>query len=431
VYCGLVVFVGVAAALLRMRRRLVPLMVFAAAGSLLSIWFIPLERLLLDIPGIRIVVFNRALPVVALCLCLIGAVGLSRLFSGRHDRAVVLAALGAATLSIAAAPAIAVAGLWVVLFAALAVARWRPDAGWVLVLVVVLVDLVPWGRSMLPVGRRDLFYPATAATSEMIGQTRRNGPWRVVATGTGYYPSTLAMHGLEDVRYHNPLVPQAYAEVLEGAFGFHDRREYFSDIRIKNQALLDFLNVRVVATRGGRGKVPGLKWLETPGDGIHLARNPDALRRLFIAPSAEVVPTDEVIASVAGLTDPRRVVVAAEDIGTWIPPERSWVPRAVRVEKLDRGRIELTLPAGGEKLLATSLTVPEGWRAMAEGRRLRTVTVNGAFLGVVVPAGVDAVHLRFVPPGLRLGLLFCAFSIATLVLGPFFWSRRNPGVPGA
>ena len=99
-YCGIVVFAGVAAALVRMRRRVRPLLAFAIVGSLLSVWFIPLERLLLSIPGVRIVVFNRVLPVVALCLCLIGAVGLSRLFSGRAGRAGLLAVLGAAAISI-------------------------------------------------------------------------------------------------------------------------------------------------------------------------------------------------------------------------------------------------------------------------------------------------------------------------------------------
>jgi hypothetical protein len=428
VYCGIVVFAGLAGALLRLRRRLVPLVAFAVVASLFSIWFIPLERLLLGIPGIKIVVFNRVLPVAALCLCLIGAVGLSRLFSGRASRAALAAVLGASALSVAVAPSLGVATLWVMVFATLLVARWRTDVGYALVLVVVLVDLVPWGREMLPVGRRELFYPPTAVTTELIRRTEHDGPWRVVGTGYGYYPSSLSMHGLEDVRYHNPMVPQAYGRVLGTVFGFHEQHEYFSAFQFRDHPLLDFLNVRVVAITDGRRVPQGLQRVRSPGDGVQLARNPGALRRFFIAPSAEVVPRADVIASVAGLQDPRRVVIAAEDLGDWRPPERPWVPRAARVEHMDPGKIDLAVPKRGEKLLATSLTVPEGWHVTAAGQRLRTVTINGAFLGAVIPAGVDRVSLRFMPPGLRPGLLLCALSIATLALGPFIGRRRNRGV---
>jgi hypothetical protein len=163
---------------------------------------------------------------------------------------------------------------------------------------------------------------------------------------------------------------------------------------------------------------------------VRILRNPGALRRFFIAPSAEVVPRADVIASVAGLQDPRRVVIAAEDVGDWRAPERPWVARAARVEHMDPGKIDLAVPKRGEKLLATSLTVPEGWHVTAAGQRLRTVTINGAFLGAVIPAGVDRVSLRFMPPGLRPGLLLCALSIATLALGPFIGRRRDPGGSG-
>jgi hypothetical protein len=147
---------------------------------------------------------------------------------------------------------------------------------------------------------------------------------------------------------------------------------------------------------------------------VRLAKNPDALRRFFVAPSVEVVPRNGALAAVAGLSDARRVVVAAEDLDGWRPPERRWLPHAVRVTSLDQGAIELSLPKGGKKLLATSLPVPQGWKVTAEGRPLRTVTVNHAFLGAVVPRGVGVVKLRFVPPGLGLGWLLCVVSLVVL-----------------
>ncbi|MCJ7755640.1 MAG: YfhO family protein, partial [Thermoanaerobaculales bacterium] len=179
------------------------------------------------------------------------------------------------------------------------------------------------------------------------------------------------------------------------------------------------------AIRGSRKVPQGLQRVRSPGDGMQLVRNQGALRRFFIAPSAEVVPRADVIASVAGLQDPRRVVIAAEDLGDWRPPERPWVPRAARVEHMDPGKIDLAVPERGEKLLATSLTVPEGWHVTAAGQRLRTVTINGAFLGAVIPAGVDRVSLRFMPPWLRLGVLLSVISVGVLIGGAFVSTRRH------
>ncbi len=422
-YCGIAIFLGAAVALVQRRRRTVPLFVFCAVGCFLSARPIPVELVLLSIPGINIIVFNRILPVVALCLCLVGALGLGRLLSGRPGRNSVLAAVGAAVASVFVAPSAALVILWMLLIAALLVARWRPPVGLAAVTFVVLVDLVPWARGMLPVGRAELFYPPTAVTEELVRETRRDGPWRVVGEGTAYYPSSLAMHELEDVRYHNPLVPQAYARVLSEVFGFHERREYFSEFRVIDHPLLDFLNVRFVAIRGGGRRPPGLLRPRSPVKGVRLAKNPGALRRFFVAPSAEVVPRDDVVASVVGLADARRVVVAAEDVGEWHPPQRPWMPAAVRVAHLSQGNIELTLPRRGEKLLATSLTVPDGWKATGDERPLKTLIVNGAFLGVVVPDGVEAVRLRFIPTGLWLGFGLCVLSIGILVVLAFFPRR--------
>jgi uncharacterized membrane protein YfhO len=92
------------------------------------------------------------------------------------------------------------------------------------------------------------------------------------------------------------------------------------------------------------------------------------------------------------------------------------MPAAVRVANLSQGDIELTLPRRGEKLLATSLSIPEGWKATTQKRPLKTLIINGAFLGVVVPDGVETVRLRFVPVGLWLGFVLCAASIGVLLV---------------
>jgi len=426
IYSGLVVFVGLAAAVALRRRYLLPLIVFGATGMVLAMQFLTIERLLRLLPGLGVIVLNRVLPVVALCLCILAAVGLTRLLSRRPGFAVWAAALTAAAISLVVARSPQVVMLWVLLVGGLAVGRWNPRLATAILAVVMLLDLVPWAREMLPTGRRDLFFPPTAVTEEMVRRTSGDGPWRIVGHGTAYYPATLAVHGLDDIRFHNPLAPQAYARLLGEVFKFHSGREYFSSFEVTDHPLLDFLNVRVVAVAGREGVPNGLLKGAFPGSGaMRLARNPGALRRFFIAPAVTVVSEADVTEAVVGLADPQTIVVAAEDVGEWRPPPAKWMPRAVRVERLIQGEIDLRLPRHGEKLLATSLTIPEGWVATSDGLRLRTLTINGAFLGVVVPARVEAVKLRYVPPGLWLGLVLCLVSMVVLVVPAALARGRN------
>ncbi len=426
VYSGLVVFAGALAVLASRRRYLLPFAAFAAIGMALSMRFLTLERVLRTLPGVKVIAFNRVLPVVALCVCLLAAVGLNRLLSRRPGRTVWAAAMIAAACSLAIAPSPHVVTLWFLLLGGLVIGRWNPRVATAVLTFVMLLDLVPWARGMLPTGRRDLFYPATAATREMVRQTMDDGPWRVVGNSMAYYPALLSVHGIEDIRFHNPLAPQAYARLLGEVFGFHRGHEYFSSFDVVDHPLLDFLNVKVVAMARGAEIPQGLQRGRLPGAGaIRLSRNPGALRRFFIAPAATVVPAAEVSDAVVGLADPRTVVIAEEDVGEWRPPPTRWMPRAVRVEQNIQGDIGLRLPIRGEKLVATSLTYPEGWVATSDGRPLKTLKINGAFLGVVVPSQLESVRLRYVPPGLGLGIVLCVLSAIVLVVPAVVARRRN------
>jgi uncharacterized membrane protein YfhO len=78
------------------------------------------------------------------------------------------------------------------------------------------------------------------------------------------------------------------------------------------------------------------------------------------------------------------------------------------------------VPGSGDRLLATSLPQPEGWKAGG----METLVVNGAFLGVHVPAGASRVELRFQPPGFLPGVLLGLLAAAvTAALG--CWTRQS------
>jgi uncharacterized membrane protein YfhO len=67
---------------------------------------------------------------------------------------------------------------------------------------------------------------------------------------------------------------------------------------------------------------------------------------------------------------------------------------------------------------------PDGWSARAGGRALPTLHVDGAFLGVRLPAGVSRLELRFLPPGFVAGC--AALGLALTVLLFLLLPDRKP-----
>jgi hypothetical protein len=320
--------------------------------------------------------------------------------------------------------------LWIVVVGAAILASKRRLLAFGLLAVVGVADLVPWARDMLPVGHSELFYPQTPELAALAEEVGADGPWRVVADGYSYHPCLLAMYGLDDIRYHNPLAGKDYSAVLAEAFGFHaDGRSYFSSFDVAEPALLDFLNVRVVVIGRWRPRLPGLKPIAGRGFAVHrLYRNPNALRRWFLPTEFDVVQAEQTLDRVVRLDDPRRVVLSAGEVGTWRPSPRPWRPRAVQLVSFTAGEIVLRVLGKGERLVATSIPGPAGWAATSANHPLSTLTVNHAFLGIRVPAGVQEMTLRYRPPGLAAGLgVFgvCAVGVVALVVAPATRRRRQ------
>jgi Bacterial membrane protein YfhO len=144
--------------------------------------------------------------------------------------------------------------------------------------------------------------------------------------------------------------------------------------------------------------------------------NERALPRWFVPARVEAVPRGGVWTFLAGLTDPTVVGVPATQLDGWLPPARSFDPRDVAVRVFRPGHVELAVAAPEQpRLLATSVPGPDGWRARSGGRSLRTVTVNGAFTGVIVPAGARDVTLDYRPPGFAAGASVSLVAVLLLV----------------
>jgi hypothetical protein len=421
-YTGLLALAGAAAALAGWRRRLAAPFLLAWAAALVGASrFVPIERLLFLVPPLRVPELSRMLPLGCLGLAVAAALGIEQLRRSRRRRSFAAAAIATAvlvpgTLLTPVGPAIALAagtaaGTWLLAL------RRRP-AGFALLAATLLLDLVPWGRPQLPAADPASFYPVTPTIARVQAEVE-GGRWRAVAEDLLVYPALLPVYGIPDPRPHNPMAPREQLAVLARAFGFapgNAQTNYFASFRNVEHPLLDFLNVRVVLSNPYLGEKHRLELIAGPDARTFLVyRNPRALPRWFVAPAAAAVARRDVLTWLSGNHDARRVALLAEETRGWLPAARRWEADAVTAHEARFGRVDLRVGGEGERLLATSLPGPRGWRARAGGGELETLTVNAAFVGVRVPAGVDRVELRYLPPGLLPGTVMGALAAAALL----------------
>ncbi len=441
-YAGVVALGGALAALSaaflargRRRRTAAVFLLLGGAFLLLAAHPLPLLDLLFLLPPLRLPAYSRLLLLVPLALAVAGALGLDMLL--RRGTEGLAGRRWAAWLGLALATGLGLALshgpmsllLWAGLWLAVALGRGRPGrlrAGAYAALgVVLLADLLPWGRDQLPRGLSAMFYPRTAVVEAIARETESGGPWRVVGQDMLAYPGLLSVYGLADPRPHNPLAPAAQLAVLGPAFDFApDLVRYFAPFHRPDQPLLDFLNVRVVVSNRFLPEPTSFERIDPGVDELYqLWRNPRALPRWFLTSGVDVAPAAEAPARLAALSDPRRVLVAAEDVGSWRPAQGGQGP--VEALVATPGHLRLALPPDpGERLLATSLPGPTGWSAQAGSVPLRTLAVNVAYLGVVVPAGTTEVELRFVPRGFVPGAVLAMLGLVGVAIAAFRAARK-------
>jgi hypothetical protein len=423
-YTGLAALLGLAALpAARCRRRVLPLVAFAAAALLLAVEFLPLQAVVQLVPLLRLPEYTRFLPAAALALAVGGALAAQELLRApaRRRAAALLIAAGA---SLAVAPRAWPAALWVLLALVLLVAPRRRALATVALVAVALLDLGRWSRWFLPAGHTDLFYPPTPC-SDRLRQEIAGGDWRAVGQRFLAFPSLLPAYGVAEVRPHNALAPLAQIQVLDAAFGYGpDSTRYIEPMENLGHPLLDFLNARMVVSNAYLPEVPDMERLEEAETGLcRLYRNPQAVPRWFVPRRVDRVEPADLAAWIRSLDDPWRVAVAPGEL----PPNVGGEGTPPEVHKLsgEPGRVRLSLPRGPARLLATSLPGPRGWRATSNGAPLRTLAVNGAFLGVALPEGATEVELRYRPPGLRAGTALSLLSGLAIAAAAFPNPRRR------
>jgi hypothetical protein len=322
------------------------------------------------------------------------------------------------------APARGVALLAAAIVAAALLAARTPRVVIAILGIVLLSDQVSWGRRLLPPGDPRLFYPETEDVRTILRVAGGPGG-RAVGHDVLTYPGILSTYRVSDPRTHNPLASARYNRILAAAFGFApDMWHYFGRFRRPEHPLLDFLGVRAVITNRFLPPIPAMRQVPLSSFGFFVAENRGALPRAFVTKRYDRVEERDLPGWIASMTDPRRVALDPTEIDGRLPRAGLRDGRARIVADRD-AHLTLEVRGRGHRLLATSLRGPSGWSARTEsGRRLEPLTVNGCFLGLVVPPNAGRVELRYTPPGLRLGLALAALSLLATG-GALLLSRRR------
>lgn len=391
-YAGLVAWFGALCALLAMPRRAALIGGLGLAVLLLAAGFRPFVALLDWSHWLRTPEATRLLPVTALALSVLGGLGWQALTRRRGRRV----------------------GL-----------RLVP----VLLACLVLVDLVPWARRFLPRGAPADFFPRTPLVEAIVERTRGGG--RFLGQDYLAYPSIMPLYRVPEVRPNSPLAPAAQIHALASTLGFApDERHYYGRVAVPRHPFARFLGVRVTLSnfslpqpetsqeRAGLSLLDGVAppWRVWIDEG-------DVPPRWFLPRAVLIVGKEDVGSALAALEDPWTVFSSEQIPSLGVAPAGA----LVTARSTARGRFQIRLegsePRERSLLLASSEPYPGGWRARdSRGRRLRNVTVNGAFTGFVVPPGESQVEVRFVPPGFGFG---CALALLAGVVVVLLEARRS------
>lgn len=256
--------------------------------------------------------------------------------------------------------------------AALAVAGWerlRPQKRWVdLVLVLLIVaDLIPRAATLFSTSafRTDVVpYAKDIGTRGKFLRFGRIDPLRREAWISGYL-------NLYDRRFDAftaaPLVSDTYARLV---------RNLLQSPRFETFA---YAGIHFIISRYD---VPE-KWYPVASvDGVHVFRNPDAY------PMAAHLPP--------GSRSVRR--------GEW---------------RFDTSHAWVTVHAARDGVLVLRQQVAPGWRVTVDGKPAESLTIDGIFRGVRVPAGAHEIVWTYHPRSLEAGAAITIFTLAAMTLARF------------
>ena len=244
------------------------------------------------------------------------------------------------------------------------------------------IELLRIGARFNPGTRREDYFPVTPVVREL----RAAAAGGRFAANTGALSGMAYLYGLEDVGMQDPMTPARYLDALAAGTGYDAPAHPLGNVRRIDAPMLDFLFARA-RLDGETVRHAAASDGALPERLIGCADEAELLRRLASEPdlvhAGLVVGRDETFggrAEIVSLERPRPELLRIR--------VRSDAPRVLVLPESDDG----------------------GWSADSEGQPVPTLLVDGAFLGIRIPAGETRLVCRYLPPGFRRGALISAVT---------------------
>jgi len=273
-----------------------------------------------------------------------------------------------------------------------------------------------------PVLPASAMYPPTPLVRELVRLGEQNPPntFRIAGFGAELFPNLPTMWGLEDIRAHDVMTPWRYMGLLQVATGHYNIGDYFAQWNDLTTPLLDYLNVKYYAM-SSRERIDDPRFeLRYDGRDGRIYENHGVLPRFFAARNVmlefnenrfiEILSRHRDWAHTAVLD---RLPVENDRMRTDLlaPRAPDAAEAAVTIASSSPTRYRMRVDAPRYTLVVSSIPWMPGWKATRNGKALRVIRVNAAFVGFAVPPGGGEVEVRYSPASFWAGV---ALSLATL-----------------
>lgn len=305
----------------------------------------------------------------------------------------------------------------VLLAAATALLATRVRFAAIAVLALVLVQRTVEDGAIYPALSADAFYPRIPILAAI--PANESSPFRIVGLHFALIPDGAALYGLEDARGYEAMTFRRLAETYP--LWCKPQDISFNNVHQMGRPFLDFLGVRYAIASVDSQPEPG--WKVVMDDRrSRLLENTNALPRAYVPRHIRYERTGAaVVEAMANETDfANRAWIT---VPHYPPHEISNGPGKVIVHRKGFSVYELEATMDLDGWVVVSDSHWPGWRAYIDGRRVRTLDANHAFIGIFVPKGTHRIRLMYRPESFTRGRTVTLVTILALIA--FFALRHR------
>jgi hypothetical protein len=156
-------------------------------------------------------------------------------------------------------------------------------------------------------------------------------------------------------------------------------------------------------------------------DNVQIYENQRALPRVWLAPKAEAVSSDEALRRIRGQSDqsfdPRSVAMleAPRDELRELTASELGSDAGARIVSYEPNRQVIQTKSDRPSVLVASEINYPGWRATIDGKQANIYAADYLLRGLILPAGEHRVEMRYTAPAARNGAIISLLSVLTIV----------------